>query len=186
MLDVSTTLILSPVDNVAILTARMPEGARPLGVGVPLAAPVSAGHKIARQVIAQGTAAEGGAAPLTVVYRYAEQVTSFGFVFMDTPGYDPVSATGQIAGGARIVVFTTGRGSAFGSKPAPTIKVATNDRLYAQMPDDMDINCGAIVSAGVSIQDKGRIILDMVLRIASGECTKCEALGLGDNEFVPW
>ena len=133
-----------------------------------------------------GAAAKGGATPLTAVYQYAETVTEPGFVFMDTPGYDPVSATGQIAGGAQVVVFTTGRGSAFGSKPAPTIKVATNDQLYAQMTDDMDINCGDIVSEGVSIEAKGREILDMVLRVASGEKTKSEALGLGDNEFVPW
>jgi altronate hydrolase len=133
-----------------------------------------------------GAAAKGGSTPLTAVYEYAETVTEPGFVFMDTPGYDPVSATGQIAGGAQVVVFTTGRGSAFGSKPAPTIKVATNDRLYAQMPDDMDINCGDIVSGGVSVQAKGREILEAVLRVASGERTKSEALGLGDNEFVPW
>ncbi len=133
-----------------------------------------------------GAAAKGGTTPLTAVYHYAETVTEPGFVFMDTPGYDPVSATGQIAGGAQVVVFTTGRGSAFGSKPAPTIKVATNDRLYAQMTDDMDINCGDIVSAGVSIQQKGREILEKVLAVASGEHTKSEALGLGDNEFVPW
>ena len=82
--------------------------------------------------------------------------------------------------------FTTGRGSAFGSKPAPTIKIATNDRLFAQMPDDMDINCGDIVTGGVSMEAKGREILDMVLRVASGEKSKSEALGLGDNEFVPW
>jgi altronate hydrolase len=133
-----------------------------------------------------GAAAKGGSTPLTAVYQYAETVTEPGFVFMDTPGYDPVSATGQIAGGAQLVVFTTGRGSAFGSKPAPTIKVATSDRLYAQMPDDMDINAGDIVSAGVPIEAKGREILDTVLRVASGEKTKSEALGLGDNEFVPW
>jgi altronate hydrolase len=133
-----------------------------------------------------GAAAKGGTTPLTDVFQYAETVTTHGFVFMDTPGYDPVATTGQIAGGAQVVVFTTGRGSAFGSKPAPTIKVATNDRLFAQMPDDMDINCGDIVSKGVSIQDKGAEMLDMVLRVASGEKTKSEVLGLGDNEFVPW
>ena len=110
-----------------------------------------------------GAAAKAGATPLTDVFQYAETVTTHGFVFMDTPGYDPVATTGQIAGGAQVVVFTTGRGSAFGSKPAPTIKVATNDRLYAQMPDDMDINCGDIVSAGVSIQEKGAEILDAIL-----------------------
>jgi altronate hydrolase len=123
---------------------------------------------------------------LTDVFQYAEQVTTPGFVFMDTPGYDPVATTGQIAGGAQVVVFTTGRGSAFGSKPAPTIKVATNDRLYAQMPDDMDINCGDIVSKGVTIQEKGAEILDKIIAVASGETTKSEGLGLGDNEFVPW
>ncbi len=133
-----------------------------------------------------GAAAKGGSTPLTDVFQYAQAVTTPGFVFMDTPGYDPVATTGQIAGGAHLVVFTTGRGSAFGSKPAPTIKVATNDRLFAQMPDDMDINCGDIVSRGVRIEDKGREILDMILRVASGEKTKSEALGLGDNEFVPW
>jgi altronate hydrolase len=133
-----------------------------------------------------GAAAKGGATPLTDVFQYAETVTTPGFVFMDTPGYDPVATTGQIAGGAQVVVFTTGRGSAFGSKPAPTIKVATNDRLYAQMPDDMDINCGDIVSAGVTVQEKGAQILEAILRVASGEKTKSEALGLGDNEFVPW
>ncbi|MBB5223380.1 altronate hydrolase [Amaricoccus macauensis] len=133
-----------------------------------------------------GAAAKAGSTPLTDVFQYAEQVTTPGFVFMDTPGYDPVATTGQIAGGAQIVVFTTGRGSAFGSKPAPTIKVATNDRLYAQMPDDMDINCGDIVSKGVSLQEKGAEILERILAVASGEKTKSEALGLGDNEFVPW
>jgi len=133
-----------------------------------------------------GAAAKGGSTPLTAVYEYAETVTEPGFVFMDTPGYDPVSATGQIAGGAQVVVFTTGRGSAFGSKPAPTIKVATSDRLFAQMPDDMDINAGDIVSTGVTIEAKGREILERVLAVASGEKTKSEVLGLGDNEFVPW
>lgn len=133
-----------------------------------------------------GAAAKGGTTPLTAFYDYAEQVSEPGFVFMDTPGYDPVAATGQIAGGAQLVVFTTGRGSAFGSKPAPTIKLATNDVLFRQMPDDMDINCGDILSAGTSIADKGREILDKVFAVASGEPSKSEALGLGDNEFVPW
>jgi altronate hydrolase len=133
-----------------------------------------------------GAAAKGGSTPLTDVLQYAEVSQVPGFVFMDSPGYDPASVTGQIASGCQIVVFTTGRGSAFGSKPAPTIKVATNDRLYAQMPDDMDINCGDIVSRGVTLQAKGQEILDTILRVASGERTKSEKLGLGDNEFVPW
>ena len=105
---------------------------------------------------------------------------------MDTPGYDPVSATGQIAGGAQLVVFTTGRGSAFGSKPAPTLKLSSNDALFQRMPDDMDLNCGDIMSSGVSIEDKGREIYDLIIDTASGKISKSEALGLGDNEFIPW
>lgn len=133
-----------------------------------------------------GAAAKAGQTPLADVLAYGEQVSTPGFVFMDSPGYDPVSVTGQIAGGCQVVVFTTGRGSAFGSKPAPTIKLATNDRLYATMEGDMDVNCGDIVSANVPIETKGREILATVLRVASGEQTKSEALGLGDNEFLPW
>ena len=133
-----------------------------------------------------GAVAKGGSTPLMAFADYAETVTAPGLVYMDTPGYDPVSATGQIAGGAQLVVFTTGRGSAFGSKPAPTLKLATNDRLFARMPDDMDIGCGDIVSRGTPIADKGREIFEAILRVASGERTRSEALGLGDNEFVPW
>jgi altronate hydrolase len=133
-----------------------------------------------------GAVAKAGSTPLTAVYDYAERVMEPGFVFMDTPGYDPVSATGQIAGWAQIVCFTTGRGSAFGSKPAPTIKLATNPTLYAQMPEDMDINCGDILTGEATIQEKGREILERILAVASGERSKSEALGLGDNEFVPW
>jgi altronate hydrolase len=105
---------------------------------------------------------------------------------MDSPGYDPASVTGQIAGGCNIVCFTTGRGSAFGSKPAPTIKLATNTTMYQRMTDDMDINCGDILSDQISVQEKGRQIYEMILRVASGEQTKSEAQGLGDYEFVPW
>ncbi|MDQ0456146.1 UxaA family hydrolase [Rhizobium paknamense] len=133
-----------------------------------------------------GASAKAGSTPLTDVLAYGERITTPGFVFMDTPGYDPVSATGQIAGGAQMLVFTTGRGSAFGSKPTPTIKLATNSRLFADMPDDMDLNCGDIISDGVTVEDKGREILDLVLASASGQKTKSEILGLGDNEFVPW
>lgn len=133
-----------------------------------------------------GATAKSGSTPLTAVYDYGEQITEPGFVYMDTPGYDPVCATGQIAGGAHMVVFTTGRGSAFGSKPAPTIKVATNDRLFEAMPDDMDINCGDILSAGITLEAKGAEILDLILAVASGEPTKSELLGLGDHEFIPW
>jgi len=133
-----------------------------------------------------GAAAKGGTTPLTNVLAYGEVSKTPGFAFMDSPGYDPASVTGQIATGAQIVVFTTGRGSAFGSKPAPTIKLATNDALFASMPDDMDMNCGDVVSQGVPMAEKGRDILDMILRVASGEQSKSEALNLGDNEFVPW
>src|SRR5271166_2256775 len=92
-----------------------------------------------------GAAAKGGTTPLNAVYKYAEPVTAKGFVFMDTPGYDPVSATGQVAGGANVLAFTTGRGSAFGCKPTPSIKLATNSDMYKRMIDDMDINCGDVL-----------------------------------------
>jgi altronate hydrolase len=132
-----------------------------------------------------GAAAKGGSTTLNAVYEYAEPVTEKGFVFMDTPGYDPVSATGQVAGGANIICFTTGRGSAYGCKPAPSIKLATNTPMYERMVDDMDINCGDILD-GVGVADKGRQIFDEILAVASGKKTKSEELGYGDNEFVPW
>lgn len=132
-----------------------------------------------------GAAAKGGSTPLTAVYEYAEQVTEKGFVFMDTPGYDPVSVTGQVAGGSNVVCFTTGRGSAYGCKPSPSIKLATNSAMYERMSEDMDINCGDILD-GVTLQEKGRQIFDEVLAVASGKRTKSEQLGYGDNEFVPW
>ena len=105
---------------------------------------------------------------------------------MDSPGYDPASVTGQIASGCNLVCFTTGRGSAFGSKPAPTIKLATNSALYAKMSEDMDIDAGAILTGGVSLEAKGREIYEMFLAVASGTPSKSEAQGLGDYEFVPW
>ena len=133
-----------------------------------------------------GAAAKGGTLAMADVLLYAEKVKERGFVFMDSPGYDPVSATGQIASGAQLVVFTTGRGSAFGSKPAPTIKLATNSMTYNALTEDMDINCGDIIDAGVSIEDKGKEILARMIEVASGARSKSEELGLGDNEFVPW
>jgi altronate hydrolase len=133
-----------------------------------------------------GAAAKGGTLALADVLLYAEKVRNKGFVFMDSPGYDPVSATGQIASGAQLVVFTTGRGSAFGSKPAPTIKIATNTAMYRVLEEDMDINCGDIIDEGVSIETKGEHILAEVVAVASGKKSKSEMLGLGDNEFVPW
>ena len=132
-----------------------------------------------------GAAAKGGTSPLTGVYHYAEQVTSKGLVFMDTPGYDPVSATGQVAGGANVLCFTTGRGSAYGCKPTPSIKLATNSDLYRRMSEDVDIDCGDILD-GVTIAAKGQEIFDYVLKVASGERSKSEAMGYGDAEFVPW
>ena len=132
-----------------------------------------------------GAAAKGGTTRLNGVYRYGEPVTARGFTFMDSPGYDPVSVTGQVAGGCNVVTFTTGRGSAFGCKPSPSIKLATNSDMYARMSEDMDINCGDVLD-GVTIQDKGREIFEHILRVASGEKTKSEALGYGDHEFVPW
>lgn len=132
-----------------------------------------------------GAAAKGGTTPLNAVYRYAEPVTEKGFVFMDTPGYDPVSATGQVAGGANVLAFTTGRGSAYGCKPTPSIKIATNSDIYHKMIDDMDINGGDVVEGG-SLEAKGQEIFEEVLRVASGKKTKSELLGYGDNEFVPW
>ena len=133
-----------------------------------------------------GASAKGGTSPLTGVYKYAEQIRASGFTFMDSPGYDPASVTGQIAGGCNLVCFTTGRGSAFGSKPSPTIKVATNTQMYNRMADDMDINAGDILDGDVSVEQKGRQIYETFLRVASGETTKSEAQGLGDYEFVPW
>ena len=133
-----------------------------------------------------GSAMKGGTGPLMDVFRYAEPVTTKGFVFMDTPGYDPVAATGQIAGGANLVAFTTGRGSCFGSKPAPTIKLATNTPIYERMQEDMDVNCGLILDGKASLEEMGQIIFERFLAVASGERTKSELLGLGDHEFVPW
>lgn len=132
-----------------------------------------------------GAAAKGGLSNLNAVYRYAEKVEEKGFVFMDTPGYDPVSATGQVAGGANMLCFTTGRGSAYGCKPTPSIKIATNSEMYAQMSDDMDIDGGEVLD-GSSLEEKGQEIFDKILAVASGEHSKSEELGYGDNEFVPW
>jgi len=132
-----------------------------------------------------GAVAKGGSTALNAVYHYAEPVTEKGFVFMDTPGYDPVSATGQVAGGANIMCFTTGRGSAYGCKPTPSIKIATNSDIYRQMEEDMDLDGGDVLN-GVSLAEKGAQIFAKIIAVASGEKTKSELLGYGDNEFVPW
>jgi altronate hydrolase/galactarate dehydratase len=133
-----------------------------------------------------GAVAKGGTAPLAGVYKFAEPITTPGFVYMDSPGYDPCSVTGQIASGANLVAFTTGRGSVSGYKPVPCIKLATNSEMYDRMSEDMDINCGDIVTEGVSVEEKGREIFELFLRVASGEKTKSEELGFGGAEFVPW
>ncbi|MBW8858916.1 MAG: UxaA family hydrolase, partial [Caulobacter sp.] len=133
-----------------------------------------------------GAVAKGGTSNLEAVYEYAEPVTAHGFVYMDTPGYDPVSATGQVAGGANVICFTTGRGSAYGCAPSPSLKLATNSALWQRQEEDMDINCGEIVDGTSSIQEMGQRIFELVLATASGEPSKSEKHGYGQNEFVPW
>jgi altronate hydrolase len=133
-----------------------------------------------------GSSMKGGTGPLMEVYRYAQPVKQHGLVFMDTPGFDPVSATGQIAGGANVIAFTTGRGSMFGAKPVPCFKLATNTPMYNRLTEDMDINCGGILDGVATVQSCGEEIFRALLRVASGERTKSELLGLGDHEFVPW
>ena len=133
-----------------------------------------------------GSAMKGGTTGLMEVYNYAEKVDKKGFVFMDTPGFDPVSATGQIAGGANLIAFTTGRGSCFGAKPTPSIKLATNSNLYERMNEDMDINCGAVIDGEKNIEEMGKEIFEEFISFASGKKTKSEVLNLGRHEFAPW
>ena len=133
-----------------------------------------------------GSAMKGGTSGLMEVYKYAEKVEKKGFIFMDTPGFDPVSATGQIAGGANLVAFTTGRGSCFGAKPTPSIKLATNSDLFNKMNEDMDINCGAVIDGYKNIEQMGEEILQYFIACASGKQTKSEILNLGRHEFAPW
>ena len=133
-----------------------------------------------------GAMAKAGNTNLVDVVRYAEPVTSKGFVFMDTPGYDPVSATGQVAGGANVVCFTTGRGSMFGCKPTPSIKVATNTPMYRRLEEDMDVNCGTVIDGEETVEQAGRRIFERILRVAGGERTKSEASDIGASEFAPW
>jgi altronate hydrolase len=133
-----------------------------------------------------GAVAKGGTSPLTQVVEYAEPVTSAGLVFMDTPGYDPVSVTGMVAGGVNVVAFTTGRGSVFGCRPVPSMKLATNTPMYERMRDDMDLDCGGIVDGTATVADKGEEIFRALLDVASGTRTRSEELGVGGEEFVPW
>src|SRR6186997_1193845 len=133
-----------------------------------------------------GAVAKGGTTNLVDVYEYAQAATAKGFVYMDTPGFDPVSATGQVAGGANMICFTTGRGSAYGCKPAPSLKLATNTALFEHQEEDMDINCGTIIDGKESVAEVGRRFFELVLETASGKKTKSEFFGYGDDEFAPW
>jgi altronate hydrolase len=133
-----------------------------------------------------GAVAKGGSSNLVDVVEYAERIDAKGLVFMDTPGYDPVNATGLVAGGANVMCFTTGRGSVFGCKPTPSLKLATNSDVYAHMTEDMDVNCGLIADGERTVEEMGREIFEVVLATASGKATKSEELGFGDEEFAPW
>jgi altronate hydrolase len=135
---------------------------------------------------AQAAARRWGNAPLAEVYRYAEPVTQRGLVFMDSPAYEAMSATGQMAGGANVICLTTGRGSGYGALPAPTLKIASNSEAFRRMQDDIDINGGEVLDGSASVEEMGQRIYADILRVASGEPTKAEELGLGENEFVPW
>jgi len=133
-----------------------------------------------------GAVAKGGSTQLMEVYQYAEPVASKGLVFMDTPGYDVVSITGMIAGGANMICFTSGRGTVCGFKPVPTLKLASNSPMYRQLQDDMDINCGLVSEGEKTLEEMGQQIFDRILQVASGSPAKSEILGFGDHEFVPW
>ena len=133
-----------------------------------------------------GSVAKGGHSPLAEIVDYAALPTAKGFVFMDTPGYDPVSATGMVAGGANIIAFTTGRGSVFGSRPAPTVKLATNSELATRMSGDIDVDCSGVVEAGVPLEEMGQRVYRRLIEVASGDRSCSEVLGVGGEEFVPW
>lgn len=133
-----------------------------------------------------GAVAKSGSTPLQGVYNYAEPIDAHGLLFMDAPGYDPMGATGQIASGATILAFTTGRGSCFGSRVCPTIKIATNSGMFLRMQDDMDINCGSILDGASTVQEMGEEIFRTILKVASGEQSKSESLNVGNEEMVPW
>jgi altronate hydrolase len=133
-----------------------------------------------------GAVAKAGTTNLNAVYQYAEPITRKGLVFMDTPGHDPVSVTGLTAGGVNILCFTTGCGSVFGSKPVPSLKLATNSAMYHRMRDDMDINCGTILDGERTVEEMGQIVFQGLVSVASGKKTKSELFGMGDYEFVPW
>jgi altronate hydrolase len=133
-----------------------------------------------------GAIAKSGTTNLVDVYGFAERVTARGFVYMDTPGYDPVSATGQVAGGANLICFTTGRGSAYGCAPTPSLKLSTNTALWLKQQDDIDLDCGGIVEGLETVDEAGERIFRLMLETASGRATRSEGHGYGQNEFVPW
>jgi altronate hydrolase len=133
-----------------------------------------------------GAVAKGGTTNLVEVCEYAEPVTAKGLVFMDTPGYDPVTVTGQVGGGANLICFTTGRGSAFGFVPTPSLKLASNTALWQRQQEDIDLNCGGIIDGTATIEETGEEIFRLMLDCASGKKSKSELHGYGQNEFVPW
>lgn len=132
-----------------------------------------------------GAVVKGGSTPLMAVYDYAESVTARGFTFMDSPGYDPISVTGMVAGGCNLVLFTTGRGSVFGFKPAPSLKICSNSTTFERMSDDMDLNAGRVLT-GLPMEQLADELLELVIAVASGRLSKSEAQGIGEAEFVPW
>jgi altronate hydrolase len=129
---------------------------------------------------------KGGGSPLREVVLYGQTPSRKGLVFMDTPGYDPVSATGQVAGGANLLCFTTGRGSVYGNKPTPCLKLATNSALFGRMTEDMDIDCGPVARGEATVAEMGEKIFRLMLKTASGQKSRSEELGFGDEEFQPW
>src|SRR5690606_31060660 len=133
-----------------------------------------------------GAVAKSGSSPLRGVCRYGERIDRRGFLFMDSPGYDPCSATGEIASGANIICFTTGRGSVYGAKPVPSLKLASNTAMAQRMEDDIDIDCGGVLDGGESLAACGARIFELILRTASGQRSASERSGFGDLEFVPW
>ena len=133
-----------------------------------------------------GAVSKAGTTPVTGFYEYAQSIDTSGVAFMDSPGYDPVSATGQIAAGANLIAFTTGRGSCFGSRPAPCLKLSSNTPMYQQIQDDMDINCGSLIDGDMTLEELGQSIFESLIAIASGQTTKSEQFGYGFDEFIPW